>query len=70
MADNVHMVKQVIHYSDGSTKEVHFRGVIENGVLTPDKPEDAHFASEEAETAPVVLEEVAEEEVSEEASEE
>lgn len=35
-----HMVKQVIHYSDGTTTEINYRGVIVDGVLTPDKPEE------------------------------
>ena len=28
------MVKQVIHYSDGTETVINYRGVIENGVLT------------------------------------
>ena len=63
MADKAHMVKQVIHYSDGSETVINYRGVIEDGVLTPDKPEDAHFASEpEVEAESEVAEEVTSEE--------
>jgi hypothetical protein len=36
-----HMVKQIIVYSDGTETVINYRGVIENGVLTEDKPEKA-----------------------------
>ncbi len=36
MAEKAHMVKQVIHYSDGTQTEVNYRGVIKDGVLVPD----------------------------------
>lgn len=39
MSNKAHMVKQVIVYSDGTETVIHYRGVIENGVLTEDKPE-------------------------------
>lgn len=35
-----HMVKQTIHYSDGTEKVINYRGVIVDGVLTPDSPEE------------------------------
>lgn len=34
------MVEQVIKYSDGTETIISYRGVIENGVLTLDVPED------------------------------
>ena len=36
-----HMVKQTITFSDGTETVINYRGVIENGVLTPDKKEEA-----------------------------
>ena len=33
-----HMVEQVIKYSDGTETVISYRGVIEDGVLTEDKP--------------------------------
>lgn len=35
-----HMVEQVIKYSDGTETVIKYRGVIENGVLIPDSPEE------------------------------
>ena len=35
-----HMVKQIIVYSDGTEKVINYRGVIVNGVLTPDVIEE------------------------------
>jgi hypothetical protein len=35
-----HMVKQTITYSDGTETVINYRGVIENGVLTPTKIEE------------------------------
>lgn len=35
-----HMVRQIIQYSDGTETVVNYRGVIENGVLTEDTPEE------------------------------
>ncbi len=34
-----HMIRQIIQYSDGTETVIDYRGVIENGVLTEDKPE-------------------------------
>ena len=34
------MVKQIIVYSDGTEKVINYRGVIVNGVLTPDVIEE------------------------------
>lgn len=35
-----HMVKQIIVYSDGTEKVINYRGVIVDGVLTPDVIEE------------------------------
>lgn len=53
-----HMVKQIIVYSDGTEKVINYRGVIVNGVLTPDVIEegivkDAPGAEVAEESAPV-----------------
>ena len=50
------MVEQVIKYSDGTETVIKYRGVIENGVLTPDVPEEV-----KTETVEVVPETVSEE---------
>lgn len=52
------MIQQVIKYSDGTETVIDYRGVIENGVLTPDVPE----AVEEAK-----VEEIKEEVINQEA---
>jgi len=36
--EKAHIVKQVIHYSDGTETVINYRGVIVDGVLTEDKP--------------------------------
>lgn len=36
-----HMVQQVIKYSDGTETVINYRGVIVDGVLTEDNPEEA-----------------------------
>jgi hypothetical protein len=36
---SAHMVEQIIKYSDGTETVIKYRGVIENGVLTPDVEE-------------------------------
>lgn len=67
MADKAHMVKQVIHYSDGTETTINYRGVIVDGVLTPDVISnetnmDEEVKQPEAEAlveAPVEAEEVA-----------
>ena len=61
------MVKQVIHYSDGTETTINYRGVIVDGVLTPDVISnetnmDEEVKQPEAEApAEVPAEEVAEE---------
>lgn len=56
------MVEQVIKYSDGTETVIKYRGVIENGVLTPDAVEEsaeapvAEAVEAPVEEAPVVLE--------------
>lgn len=35
-----HMIKQTITFSDGTETVINYRGVIENGVLTPDTVEE------------------------------
>lgn len=57
----VHMVQQIIKYSDGTETVINYRGVIENGVLMPDEPE--------VEAAPAAPEEPASEPQKEEATE-
>lgn len=59
--DKVHMVEQVIKYSDGSETVIKYRGVIEDGVLIADAPE--HSEPSAAEEEPVSVPEEAEEEV-------
>ena len=44
-----HMVKQTITYSDGTETVVNYRGVIKDGVLTPDKVEDDEAEEKELE---------------------
>lgn len=44
-----HMVKQTITYSDGTETVVNYRGVVKDGVLTPDKVEDEDKELEEKE---------------------
>lgn len=41
------MVEQVIKFSDGTETVIKYRGVIENGVLTPDEPEVVEAPLEE-----------------------
>ncbi len=48
MAD-AHMVQQIIKYSDGTETVINYRGVIEDGVLTPDEPEKEINQPEKAE---------------------
>lgn len=44
-----HMVQQIIKFSDGSETVINYRGVIVDGVLTPDTPEvDSEEADGEA----------------------
>lgn len=43
-SDKVHMVQQIIKYSDGTETVINYRGVIEKGILDVDKPEDEHFS--------------------------
>lgn len=67
-----HMVKQVIHFSDGSEKVINYRGVIVDGVLTPDVIEegivkDTPAPVEEAVEAPVEEAPVSEEAPAEQA---
>lgn len=51
-----HLVKQVNHFSDGSEQVINYRGVIVDGVLTPDNPEEGVAPVEAASeaTAPEV----------------
>ena len=48
MDNKPHMVEQVIKYPDGTETVISYRGVIENGVLTPDKPMEDEVKAEEA----------------------
>jgi len=36
--EDAHLVKTVLHYSDGTETVINYRGVIVNGVLTEDEP--------------------------------
>jgi len=57
-----HMVKQIIVYSDGTEKVINYRGVIVNGVLTPDVIEEgvAEVVAEESAPAEAPVEEAVE----------
>ncbi len=47
-----HMVEQVIKYSDGTETVVSYRGVIVDGVLTPNTEEKPAEAKEEVSEVP------------------
>lgn len=57
MSENAHMVEQVIKYSDGTEKVISYRGVVIDGVVTLDTPEES---SPSEEVAPEVVEETTE----------
>ncbi len=60
-SDKVHMVQQVIKYSDGTETVINYRGVIENGELMADEEEVAAAPAVE-EAAPEVAPEAPAEE--------
>lgn len=64
METKPHVVKQTITFSDGTETVINYRGVIENGVLIPDAPEEVEVAKEETvEAVETPAEEVKEESV-------
>lgn len=56
MSDKPHMVKQTITFSDGTETVINYRGVVVDGVVTPDVVEENEIILE----TPTVSEEVAE----------
>lgn len=52
-----HMVQQIIKYSDGTETIINYRGVIVDGVLTPDVIEEAPAPEVPVEKEPVSIEE-------------
>jgi len=56
-----HMVEQIIKFSDGTETVIKYRGVIENGVLIPDAPEEHVSEPSVAEEVPAEVPEAAEE---------